>query len=71
MEHEWGYREDTFYVDGQSVLAVSGQSSELHGMARRDTLAWSSSSWSSWKLCQVIALPSPWKVTSGGMLHRP
>ena len=55
---------DTFHVDGEPVPGDEGQLS-VHGMAPRSSLVWSpGSSWGTWKLCQVNALP-PWRVTQG------
>ena len=56
-----------FYVDGERVLAESGQRG-VHGMAPRNTLQYSRASpgwtYGMWKICQVDGLPQ-WTVTEG------
>ena len=55
-----------FYVDGERVLAESGQRG-VHGMAPRNTLQYSPFSvwtYGMWKICQVDGLPQ-WTVTEG------
>ena len=65
VEYMSAFSWDTFHIDGEPVPGDVGQQSAVHGMAPRSSLVWSPLySWSTWKLCQVNALP-PWRVAEG------